>query len=66
MNLWLVLILGIIIGWIIGVFIVRMNHENCKKQVSLLKQQLSEKDTQLQEAEHAIEDLTKDIKASQG
>jgi uncharacterized membrane-anchored protein YhcB (DUF1043 family) len=65
MSLWLVLILGIIVGWIIGVFIVRMNHENCKKQVALLKQQISEKDEQIQEAEHAIEDLTHEIKASQ-
>jgi len=65
MSLWLVLLLGVIVGWIVGIFIVRMNHENCKNQIKLLKQQISEKDAQIHEAEHAIEDLTQTIAASQ-
>ena len=52
MSVWIILLLGLIAGWIIGVFIVRQNYETCKKHVELLKQELSEK----KEKHHSVED----------
>ena len=62
MSVWLVLLIGIIIGWIIGVFIVRQNYETCKKHVDQLKQELTEKEEKLHAAEDQRERLEKEIK----
>ncbi len=61
MNVWLVLLLGILIGWFIGIFLVRQNHETCKKQIELLKQELSDSDAKLEEASKTLEKLTHDV-----
>jgi len=52
MSAWFVLLFGIIIGWIVGVFIVRQNYETCKSHVETLKQELAEKEEEL----HSVED----------
>ena len=52
MSVWLILLIGLIIGWIIGVFIVRQNYETCKKNVEQLKQELAEKEAKL----HSVKD----------
>ena len=61
MNVWLVLLLGILIGWIIGIFLVRQNYETCKKQVELLKKELSESGAELEAASKTLEKLTHEV-----
>ena len=61
MNVWIVLLLGVIIGWIIGVIIVRQNSQTCKSQIELLKKELMESDEKLQEATNALDALTQEV-----
>ena len=60
MNVWLVLLLGILIGWFIGIFLVRQNYETCEKQLALLKQEVSESGAKLDEASKTLEKLSHD------
>ncbi len=66
MSLWLVLLLGIVIGWIIGVVIVRQNHETCKKHIAALKAELASTEQQLGEAEHMLEGIATKARSADG
>ena len=61
MNVWIVLLLGVIIGWIIGVIIVKQNSQMCGEQIALLKQELMTSDEQLQEAARTLDVLTTEV-----
>ncbi len=62
MNVWIVLLIGVIIGWIIGIIIVRQNFQTCNKQIELLKRELSERDEKLQDATKTLDDLAQEVK----
>ena len=40
MSVWILFLIGIIIGWIIGVIVARQNYETCRKHVQRLEQEL--------------------------
>ncbi len=61
MNVWIVLLIGVIIGWIIGVIIVRQNYQTCKNQIALLKRELVENDEKLQAATKTLDVLTEEV-----
>jgi len=61
MNVWIVLLIGVIIGWIIGVIIVRQNYQTCKNQIALLKRELVENDEKLQAATKTLDVLTQEV-----
>jgi len=61
MNMWIVLLLGIIIGWIVGILLVRQNYETCRSQIEAMKQELEANESQLQKTEQALAELTHDI-----
>ncbi len=61
MNVWMILLLGIIIGWIIGVIIVRQNYETCRKQIEVMKKDLFESGEQLEKASRVLDGLAYDI-----
>jgi len=45
MTSWALLIIGIIIGWIIGVLISQQTHETCRKQLDRLKEELLDQES---------------------
>ena len=61
MSTWIVLLIGIIIGWVIGIIIIRQNFHTCKKQVELLKQDLMERDENLQKATQTLDALAQEV-----
>jgi len=61
MNMWIVLLIGVIIGWIIGIIVIRQNFQTCKKQVDLLKQELMERDENLQKSTQTLEALAQEV-----
>ncbi len=61
MSTWIVLLIGIIIGWVIGIIIIRQNFHTCKKQVELLKQELMERDENLQKATQTLDALAQEV-----
>ncbi len=61
MSTWIVLLIGIIIGWVIGIIIIRQNFYTCKKQVELLKQELMERDENLQKATQTLDALAQEV-----
>ena len=46
MSVWILFLIGIIIGWIIGVVIARQNYEACREHVERLKQELLQLETE--------------------
>jgi len=61
MNMWIVLLLGIIVGWIIGVLLVRQNYEICRSQVESMKKELLDSEAILQDASQTLAGLTHEI-----
>jgi len=61
MSAWIILLAGIIVGWIIGIIIIRQNFQTCKKQVELLKQELMERDENLQKATQTLDALAQEV-----
>jgi len=61
MNMWIVLLIGVIIGWIIGIIVIRQNFQTCKKQVDLLKQELMERDENPQKSTQTLEALAQEV-----
>ncbi len=57
MSPWIVLFIGIVIGWIIGVLIARQNYETCRKQIEQMKQEMLAQDAQLKSAQEEISHL---------
>ena len=57
MSPWIVLIIGIVIGWIIGVLIARQNYETCRKQIEQMKQEMLAQDAQIKSAKEEIAQL---------
>jgi len=45
MSVWILFLIGIIIGWIIGIIIARQNYETCRKHVKRLEQELLQLET---------------------
>ncbi len=62
MSPWITLLIGLIIGWIVGVLIARQNYETCRKQIEHMKQELLAQDAQLETARQEIADLETKIK----
>ena len=65
MSPWLALIIGLVIGWIVGVLIARQNYETCRKQIEQMKQELMAQDAQLQSARQEIADLEDQVAEKQ-
>ncbi len=61
MSPWLALIIGLVIGWIVGVLIARQNYETCRKQIERMKQELMAQDKQLQSARQEIAELEEQV-----
>lgn len=61
MSSWIVLLIGVIIGWIIGIVIIRQNFQTCKQQIALLKQEMLERDENLQKATQTLDTLTREV-----
>ncbi len=61
MSPWIVLIIGIVIGWIIGVLIARQNYETCRKQIEKMKQEMLAQDAQLKSAKEEISHLEEQL-----
>ncbi len=57
MSPWIVLIIGIVIGWIIGVLIARQNYETCRKQIEQMKQEMLAQEAQIKSAKEEIAQL---------
>ncbi len=57
MSPWITLVIGLVIGWFIGVLLVRQNYETCRKQVERMQQSLQEQDAQLQAAREDVAHL---------
>lgn len=57
MSSWLLLILGIIIGWIIGVIVARQNYETCRKHLARLKKELLEQESALNSSKEVLNRL---------
>jgi len=66
MSPWLALVIGLIIGWIVGVLIARQNYETCRKQIERMKQELTAQDAQLQSARQEIANLEEQVKEKAG
>ncbi len=57
MSPWITLIIGLAIGWFIGMLLVHQNHETCRQQVEHLRLDLQEQEAQLRTAREDIAQL---------
>jgi len=57
MSLWLVLLLGIAAGILIGIISGRSTYTDCRELIKQLEQEVQEKEHQLDEAQTEIEQL---------
>lgn len=54
---WILLIIGIIIGWIIGVIISRQNDKNCRKHLDHLRKELLEQESAIDSSQKTLNRL---------
>ncbi len=48
MNAWLIFLIGMIVGWVIGLIIAYQNYETCKRHLSLLEEDFENAGKRLQ------------------
>jgi uncharacterized membrane-anchored protein YhcB (DUF1043 family) len=61
MNVWFILLIGIIVGWIIGFIIIRQNYETCSEQLAALENEFSEREEALRSATGTLDNLKYEI-----
>lgn len=70
MTTWLIILVGLVIGWLIGYVIISQNHATCRQQTETLEATLAETDAALEKASqerdrlaHAIQQKEAELKA---
>ena len=66
MTVWLIILVGLVIGWLIGYIIISQNHATCRRQTEALEAELAEINAALEKASQKREELARAIRQKEG